>query len=144
MKTVGLLLAATCVAVACSDNSQPTAPADGRSLRPSGSASGQLDPSANGKPVDQVGFTKITRVASAPFLVLKYPGQTVGIGNVTVDCPAGSVVVSGGHQFQGSVDFDHLPLIQGSGPHLNGWEVDILNPELAPNVTYVVYALCAS
>jgi hypothetical protein len=139
MRTPILLLAALCIA-AC-DTQQPTAPAKARSLSPSGSAAGQLAPSPQAKPTDQVGFTTVTAVSG--------PNVTVFAGKAVesdVLCPAGSVVVGGTYRY---VFFDATTtppwIFKNDTDGTNGWSVTIVNQQPgAFQLTYKVIAYCAS
>ena len=100
MRTTTLFaLGAALVIAACADD-RPTSPTSSRSangtLVGSYAAAFPPGPSANGKPVDQVGFTKITRV-NGP-VVQPLPGKGAESDAV---CPAGSTFIGGTYQISG-------------------------------------------
>ena len=138
-----LLLLAVCVAAACSDTQQPTAPTKGGAHTPSGSARGQLGPSQQGKPTDQVGFTKITHVITNP--------QTLpagAVGELTAQCPSGSVLTGGGYSTSvfPNLSNDARPYIadsrDGGG---NGWYVRVFNTATgATEILFWAYVYCAN
>ena len=141
MRTPILFLAVLCVA-ACSDTQQPTAPAKARSVSPISSAAAQLAPSPQAKPVDQVGFTKITTVEG--------PNNTVLVGGVSVSsvlCPAGSVVVGGTYRFVFFNAAGATPpwIYKNDTDGTNGWSVTLVYEQPgAFQLTYKVIAYCAS
>ena len=91
-----LLLSAVTVASACADNQQPTAPARARSAGPTSSAAGQLAPSSQGKPTDQVGFTTLTIVETTTTIAVGQGGGAVAL------CPVGDQVSGGGYSTSGT------------------------------------------
>jgi hypothetical protein len=91
-----LLLSAVVAASACADSQQPTAPVRGRSVGPTSSAAGQIAPSGQGKPTDQVGFTAITIVEATTTIAV---GQD---GGVFALCPLGDQVTGGGYSNAGN------------------------------------------
>jgi len=136
MRTSILVLTATFLLAACSDNQQPTSPANGRQVSAKGSAAGQLAPSPQAKPTDQVGFTKVTRVFSANVTVPA--GQT---GEAVATCPAGSVLTGGGY----TVNYQTLArVVQSHDDAANGWRVDLNNANLPDPAAVLSYAYCAS
>jgi hypothetical protein len=138
-----LLLLAVVVTAACSDTQQPTAPSKGRTPAPNGSAAGQLAPSPQAKPTDQVGFTKITHVITNP--------QTLPAGSVselTAQCPSGSVLTGGGYSTSvfPNLSNDARPFIADSRDGgANGWYVRVFNTATgATEILFWAYAYCAS
>jgi hypothetical protein len=85
-----LLLSAAIVIAACSDNQQPTAPANRPSVSAKGLAAGQLALSPQAKPVDQVGFTNVQLVAGA---IVEMAANTFAEG--AAECPQGTTGVGG-------------------------------------------------
>lgn len=142
MRYTLLLLAATAILSACADDQHPTAPSSrsnpsSRSVNGDAAPSGQAIALPGAKPVDQVGFTKITRVTSAATTL---GASTVG---VTADCPAGTVLTGGGFWFQDWTGTT-APFVTGSldNGH-NSWAVTVDNPGAASG-TFYAFANCAS
>lgn len=140
-----LLLTAAVLLSACADDQHATAPANSRSAR-SGEVrdlglSRQATVNAAAKPIDQVGFTKITSVSSG--LVNMDAGQ---ITTTTATCPAGSTAVSGSYDITLFVATASFPWIKINGLNgQNGWTVNIWNQQVgASSFTYFVTAYCAS
>ena len=135
-----LLLATTFLVVAaCSDNPQPTGP---RSASSRGTSAGDLAPAAHpvaqasGKPVDPVGFTKITRVLSVNKSLP--PGA---IDQVTATCPPGTTVIGGGFATAGGLPI----IIKSMDNSSNGWVLIAQNLENAQNSLSIgAVAYCAS
>ena len=136
-----LLLSAVIVAAACSDTQQPTAPASGQRVSAKGSAAGQLAPSPTAKPTDQVGFTKVVRVNS-----VSNPLDAGTENYDTAQCPAGSVLISGGYEFSNPGSPAAPPFVQSSSPTIyNNWYVRVGNHMAgATAAAFTVFALCAS
>ncbi len=139
MRITTLLALGAVVVAACSDNqSSPTSPrmASG-SVRPD-AASASLAPSPNAKPVDQVGFTKITKVVG-PEVILG-SGQS---SSSTATCPSGTTLTGGGYK---------STLINGTPPWVwnsaddsnNGWLVYVTVPPGPNTVGFEAVAYCAS
>jgi hypothetical protein len=131
-----LILSAALIAAACSDNQQPTSPANGRSVSVKASAANEPSSSAQAKPTDQVGFTKVTRVFSDNITVPA--GQE---GQAVATCPPGSVLTGGGY----TLNYQTLArVVQSHDDAANGWRVFINNSNLATPATVLSYAYCAS
>ena len=143
--TVLLTLAAAILVAACADD-RPTSPVSSPGARsslatgtlPSATASG---PSAQGKPVDHVGFTTVTRVIGSLAVV------NVGVQNQSLaTCPAGSTLVGGGYQMKG-FESTHTPpwITQSSDNTAQGWVVDMVNSQPGGGVvSFNAFAYCAS
>jgi hypothetical protein len=151
MRSRLFLFAATILFVACADDQHSTAPASrtagSRSASGNLSASTQNVGSPQAKPIDQVGFTKITEVISTNMVISKG-----GQDSRTAVCPAGSVVVGGGFRFIGfNAAGGTPPWISNSGREdlgggQFGWLVVIDNeqPGAADGIDVEVLAYCAS
>jgi hypothetical protein len=142
MRTTTLLaLGAALVVAACSDNqSSPTSPrtASG-SVHPANAASASLAPSPNAKPVDQVGFTKITKVVG--------PVVTLGSdqsGSSTATCPSGTTLTGGGHMFTLFVIATPPWVYKSADDSNNGWLVSVVVLPGANQVAFEAVAYCAS
>jgi hypothetical protein len=135
-----LLLSAVLVAVACSDNQQPTAPAS-RSLAPVGSAAGQFAPSGQGKTTSPIGFTKVAEVLGPIAYV-----DAGAAGASSAACPAGTVVVGGTHRFNFADASTTPPWIwQNDTDGQNGWRVLMVNKHAdAFQLSFRAVAYCAS
>jgi hypothetical protein len=136
-----LLLSAVLVAVACSDNQQPTAPANSRSLSPDGAAAAQLAPSGQGKTTSPIGFTKVAEVLGPIAYV-----AAGAAGASSAACPAGTVVVGGTHRFNFADASTTPPWIwQNDTDGQNGWRVVMENkhPD-AFQLSFRAIAYCAS
>lgn len=141
-----LLLTAAVVLSACADDQHTTAPAS-RSVSSSRSAAGDLGTatqttgSPQAKPIDQVGFTKITTVNSD--LIHAVAGQNTG---VVVSCPAGSTAIGGGYSVTLYLAGATPPFTKFMGlDGQNGWGVDLSNdPVGAKDFTYYASVYCAS
>ena len=141
MRTTTLLaLGAAILVAACSDQSpSPTSP---RSVRPTGAVSASSGPSANAKPVDQTGFTKITKVVGP---VLDIPHGNLS-GTSTATCPDGTTLVGGGHIFVDFAAGASPPWISTSADDgKNGWLIYVYNYEInAGGFAVEAIAYCAS
>ena len=140
MRHFALLLGATVVAVACADQN-PSAPVRSANAVASGDvvASQPVKSAAAGKPTDQVGFTKITKV-TAPGAVS--PGK---LGFVTVPCPAGTTVIGGGYYTSSGVGIGTTPVYVGSYADANNsWVVSALNQNPNGTLSFMAYAYCIS
>ena len=140
-----LLLTAAVLLSACADDQHPTAPAS-RPASSSRSAAGDLGTatqstgSPQAKPIDQVGFTKITAVNSD--LIHTVPGQNTG---TFVSCPAGSTAIGGGYHITLYTAGSVPPLTRVIGLEGNGWAVSFSNePVGAGYFTYYASVYCAS
>ena len=130
---------------ACSDD-RVTSPAasrqniDNRLTPPTTSAA--VNTPSQAKPVDQVGFTKITQVAGAYGWVL-----AGAMGEATALCPAGSTAVGGGFVFTGWATANP-PMVSGSfqitEAEQTGWRVKVNNHLGAVPTSFSPYAICAS
>jgi len=147
MRTSFLFVAMAALAVACSDNDQPTSP--NGSTRPqrtpnaAPAAVASQAPTPDLRPIDQVGFTS----------VVFYIGDWVtveagGNGTAFVACPTGTIVTGGGYD---TVLNGTSPLITksrpiGAGvPSGVGWKVAVDNSQAgAAPVKVSAWAGCAS
>jgi hypothetical protein len=141
MRIATFLLSSAILVAACADNSETTAPRSRLAAKASGVSGAQADypPGPSAKPVDQVGWTKITAVWSAEVS----PALSVIAGTAT--CPAGTTLISGGHMFTNSGNADAPPFIRQNHPIGNTWVVSVAN--LATGAGYVSFralAICAS
>lgn len=139
------LLTAAVLLSACADDQHTTAPATSRAAR--SGVLGDVGPSARGlanaqaKPVDQVGFTKVTYVSSA---IIQLPaGQST---QTTATCPDGSTAIGGGYNVTGYLAGATPPFVRFAGlDGQNGWMVRFSNePAGAASFTYLVTVYCAS
>lgn len=142
MRTL-LLVSTMLLLAACSDNQQATAP---RSVGSATSGAGDRIPATasqtNSKPIDQVGFTKITRAWLFPHVAVS--ANSTGTGTAT--CPAGTTVINGGYRILGVPNGGAFPIVIWSEDDgANGWTV-ILNNTQPGSVllTLEVFAYCAS
>jgi hypothetical protein len=146
MRTL-ILLSTLVILAACADDQHATAPANSRSLNSARStaagdarASSQLV-SAQGKPTDAVGFTKITTVIST----WTFPAN--GNGFAHTDCPVGTTVIGGGfgYDLPGGFPIVPAPSMIGSGIVGTGWQIALINNQPgAISWTIEVAAYCAS
>ena len=138
-----LLLSAVVAMAACSDNQQPTAPTKGRAVSATESASGQIAPSPQAKPSDQVGFTTVTYASSNAITIAA--GQT---GGGAVNCPTGTIAMSGGYVFNNFLGTP--PVVTGTrpvgaAPNPFGWTVSVSNQAAgAAAVTVTLFVVCVS
>jgi hypothetical protein len=137
-------IGAAIVAVAACANdrvSAPSGPATTDRAPTQGNVASAAVASNQGKPSDQVGFSKVTAVWSAPVAISA--GQAAAL---TAVCPAGSTVISGGHHFLGYASAGSPPWIHYSHANeSNGWAVHIDNAQPGANtVTVYIVAYCAS
>jgi hypothetical protein len=135
---ISLLSVAVAVA-ACNDEQQPTSPVAGTLASvstPTAVTQTARTPEATAKPTDQVGFTKIQYFEST--LIAVAAGAT---GAHVFNCPAGTFVVSGGHNIWGG----NGPLVRISRAAGNGWEIQINNTQNgALPLSFSVGVNCAS
>jgi len=143
MRNLITLAAAAIMIVACADDPHPTSPATSSGTR---SANGNVQsadkaPVVQAKPVDQIGFTKITTVVSISAYVP--PGQLVPF---TATCPDGTTAISGGHFINGVAIGAPAAILQQSRLNdTNGWTVAFNNNVPgAGNMSFVVFVHCAS
>ena len=143
MRNFITLLAAATLIVACADDPHPTAPALRSSARSANGTVGpaaQSAPSGQAKPVDQVGFTKITTVSASSGWV-----PAGSSGDATANCPDGTTVISGGFITSGGPISATPPSLAISRIEGNGWHVKFVNG--APGsiaLFFDVFAYCAS
>lgn len=141
-----IMLSVVLAVAACSDTQQTTSPVNARSA----SSAGDVSPSNRGvvaqaKPAPAVGFTKTT--------VIYAPALTVAAGASNVEdaiCPAGTVMVSGGHELGLSIG-GTAPLVWRSRPHLtfgtdsDGWSIAVDNRQPGAGDIYIqAWVVCAS
>ena len=146
MRTTILISIGTAIiaVAACADDrvAAPSAPRTTSEATPTRSnvASAAVS-SAQGKPTDQIGFTKVAAVWSANFVVAA--GKDA---NPTAVCPAGSTVISGGHHFLGYAASASPPWIHFAyATASNGWTVHVDNSQPGANTVNIqVVAYCAS
>ena len=130
------------IAVACSEQepASPTAPgARGVGIRASQDVATAPIPGA-AKPVPApTGFTQVTTVTAGPLQI-----AAGAFGGLTAICPAGTTVVSGGHEFTGySVMVPPWVRISRAVP--TGWSVAVHNQVAGASAAALyVYANCAS
>jgi hypothetical protein len=117
-----ITLLTTAAIVACADDPHPTAPAsrgksDAADLRPTTQTG-----SPQSKPVDQVGFTKITTTSMPPVDVFGPNGEA------SATCPAGTTAVGGGYELS-NYDPATVPprVIYNRLNGSNGWMVKFWN-----------------
>jgi hypothetical protein len=145
MRTV-ILLSTLVILSACADDQHSTAPAKANSLNRTSSAVGDTRvssqlPSAQGKPTDAVGFSKITTVVSTWTF---NPGLS---GFAHTDCPAGTTVVGGGFGYDLPDGFPTAaaPSMIGSSIVGTGWNIALMNNQPGAIAwTIEVAAYCAS
>lgn len=141
MRNILLLATAALFLGACSDDQHPSAPASSRNADRFPAAS--LSPSPQAKPIDQVGFTKITRVLTQPHVL---PAGEVA--EATAVCPDGTVLTGGGYSTSvfPNLSVDARPYIADSwSANGNGWYVRAFNNATgATEIIFWAYALCAS
>jgi len=150
MRTRFYLVSITVLIAACSQDNQPTSPVRGRSDVAPNSANTSTAPTTDGakapqaKPIDQVGFTKVTLVTGAPVTV-----DAGKVGGEEVQCPAGSIPTGGGFRIldQQTVPVPPIPFLSEPNNLANptGWVVAVTNR--APGAvtsTVTAYVLCAS
>ena len=136
--TLGLL--ATVIAIAaCDDQQQPTSPPTETSSPRAAVTVASASPVAkapDARPADQVGFTKVQYFETG--LISVNAGAN---GDYTLNCPAGTFVISGGHNLWGGVS----PLVRLSRADGNGWHVLISNDAAgATFMTFRVSVNCIS
>ena len=136
-----IILSVAALIGACSDNEQPTSPAD------HAASTAQLNqaPQPNGKPQPSpVGFTKVTQVVGNSWLTVQ-PGAS---GGINVECPSGWTAIAGGHEF-GGLNANTHPVITKSireeTPFATGWIVELANDAASAGaVELLPYVICAS
>ena len=133
-----LLLSAALLVAACTDNQQPTSPAAGRSVTPNGSAAGQIAPSPQAKPTDQVGFTTAFTVTTP--LNSQIDGVTFTGWTLHATCPAGSTVVSGGYRIP--VGWPYAKITYNGPDGANGWQISVDEANAAA-IQFQAFAMCA-
>lgn len=141
MRIATFLLSSAFLLAACTDNGETTAPASRLAANASGVPSAQADlpPGPTLKPVDQVGWTKVTSVTSGEFS----PGVSAIAGHVS--CPAGTTLISGGYRFTNEGNPNARPFVRFSHAMGDEWVVGVANFATgAWAVAFHVYALCAS
>jgi len=143
MRNIIMLLTAAAIVVACADETPPTGPASGshgRSASPNAQATAEKAPVGDAKPVDQVGFTKVIQVMSAPVVVL-----VNNAGSATATCPVGTMAISGGHQFTQWTGSTPAQMTMNQRNWENGWVVTFYNQVPgATQFTFKAIAYCAS
>ena len=137
MRTLILVSAAVLLA-ACSDNPQPTAPRSIGSATTGAGADRNMTPVAAGKPVDQVGFTKVVKIVSPQVTI---DGVTVKSQTATATCPAGTTLTGGGYKVINGELSSRIAWNMPNGT--NGWDANI-RTEGATIYDFVAFALCAS
>ena len=141
MRNSFLLLSIAAFVAACSEQQQPTSPA---TIGASASASaGLLSTSplatANGKPTDQVGFTKVFTVTGASVNIVGIAGPKAA----TASCPAGSYAVGGSYEINAPLQSRYFIYIKSGLDNANGWSVTgyaidpFANMNLTPTVTCI-------
>lgn len=139
------LLAATVFFTACADDQHATAPANARSSRSNAAADGRPSEQAavnpQAKPTDQVGFTTVSEVTSAPFYLAAGAGKSL-----TATCPAGTTVIGGTYRIVQYLAASTPPwVVYNARDAQNGWSVGLSNATLSAGVlTFTVTAYCAS
>ena len=126
-------------AIACSDERQPTSPAEpGPSRIAASSPTAAVSTSAKPQPAP-TGFTAVVEVASETVPVPAGGGATP-----SVPCPAGSVVTGGGYWFTNLGSINTPPFVQKSKAAGASWTVTVWNKLSAVDASIIVYAYCAS
>lgn len=142
--TVLISLAAAILVVACADD-RPTAPITSRGANGSPMAGSAMSPasgpSAYGKPVDVVGFTKITLVNGTVVQVPAHQQQAA-----TAACPAGSTVIGGSYHILAYIATASPPWVSASADTVaNAWTVALDNEQPgADHISVYAIAYCAS
>lgn len=143
MRNFITLLTAGALIVACADDSHPTQPAS----RPiAGTADLRLSNQsvgASAKPVDQVGFTKISYVSTGPGSIHVELGDVVV---ATATCPAGTVVGNGGYTVL-LWDASKIParVVTNAPNGQNGWTVKFSNEAVGMGAfSFFAWAACLS
>ena len=140
MRIATFLLSSALLLAGCADH-ETTAPNSGLAADASSVNGAQADypPGPGLKPVDQVGWTKVTTVWSNEVS----PGVSIIAGSAT--CPAGTTLISGGHIFTNSGNADAPPFIRQNHSIGNTWVVSVANLATgAGYVTFSAFAICAS
>ena len=148
MRTPIALLAISIAFVACDDRQEPTSPRTDVTVPRAATTAAVATPSSQtvvataansqatkapgAKPTDQVGFTKLNYYEIGPMTV-----NAGNSGEMTLVCPTGSYVMSGGHRLQ--VTGGTSPVLAASGALMNGWHVKIDNN--LPGATAVTYQI---
>jgi hypothetical protein len=138
MRTFITLLTVATLVVACGDEPHPTGP-ESRSANGQPRATSDKAPTEQAKPVDQIGFTKITRVYGTQVAV---PAGASGASTAT--CPAGTMLISGGHFILGAAAATGAPrLSQSIDNDANGWSVLFANNFTgAGSISFLAVAYC--
>ena len=145
MRNPLLLCTAAVLLSACADNQNATAPVS-RPSSSSSSATGDVTTTGirvpDAKPVDQVGFTQVTRVNS-PNPESVVAGQTSA---ASVACPAGSTAIGGHYNISLYIATATPPWVRFSGLNgLNEYTVSFANEQCGgSSFTYTVTVYCAS
>ena len=143
-----ILISVAVLVAACSDDRQPTSP---RSFGGTGSAttvsreSRNVVAGAQAKPVDQVGFTKTTVVASPELTISNLLPQDM-TKSIAAACPIGSAVVGGGYRILiGAVTINASEPVKSPGVgYPDTWNLTAtLDPNL-PSATVKAWVVCAS
>jgi len=134
MRTL-LLVSTAFVLVACSDSPQPTAP---RSIGSAtnvagGTSASHAQTQAGGKPLDQVGFTKVTSVTSVPAVSISAGVTVIDVAT----CPAGTTAVGGGHWTAGGFP---VFILESDMDGNNGWRIKAYGPPTLQN-TFLLHAI---
>jgi hypothetical protein len=138
------LLAAATLIVACADSEHPTTPGSRQPsrLRTVDAPSLIQSPSTEAKPLDQVGFTKVTSVPGPEFIHVA-PGDDI---DVAATCPAGTIAIGGGYRLTLFTAGATPPLVMAEGVNTkNGWELRLNNQVSgAGSFTFFIAATCIS
>jgi hypothetical protein len=140
-----MLLTATVLLSACADDQQSTAPASraasSRSANGNVGAATQTAGSPQAKPIDQVGFTKVTLASSE--LVHATPGSS---NQAIATCPAGTTAIGGSYKVTlYTAGYTPPFMLSGALDDQNGWKVVFSNE--VPGAGYFTFfasATCAS
>ena len=149
MRNLFNLIIAGAAIVACSNPQQPTSPRADEQRSPVlegikvPEVTSQIGVTPQAKPIDQVGFTNVIRVASSAIHV--DPGSSQ---QGYVDCPVGSKATGGGYFIAQLGTPGARPFVRFSqeANETNGqqsWEVGVVN-DGATGIDFFIYAMCAS
>jgi hypothetical protein len=143
MRNFITLLTAGALIVACADDSRPTQPASRPTAATAEARPDKQSAGGTAKPVDQVGFTKISYAFSGPGTTHVEPGDMV---QTTATCPAGTVVGNGGYTVLLWVSSNTPPWVLTDGPNnQNGWTVKFSNEAAGMGpFSFSVWASCLS
>ena len=116
-----LLLSIAGVIAAGSEQQQPTSPAIIGASPSAPAAVSSTGPiaTANGKPTDQVGFTKVFTVTGTLVNIVGVAGPKTA----TATCPAGSYAVGGGYETAPFLQSRYFIHIKSGLDNANGWSV---------------------